>query len=67
MLVAIRASARFDIHGLDAAFNGLGQALLAASQRVRSAQTGRIENYLLAVCAWGVGVIAVAALALALR
>jgi hypothetical protein len=33
------------------------------SQRVRALQTGRIENYLLAVFVWSLGVIAVAIVA----
>ena len=67
MLAAIRAGARFDLRWIDAAFTALGHTLLAASQRLRWLQTGRIENYLLAVFVWGLGAIALAAIVLVLR
>lgn len=66
-LAAVRASAHFDLRRLDAAITAVGQALLGASQRLRRLQTGRIENYLLGVFVWGLGALALAALALALR
>ena len=66
-LAAVRASARFDARRIDAAVRELGQGILAFSQRVRALQTGRIENYLLLVFVWGLGVIAIAVLAAVAR
>ena len=62
-LALVRASGRFDMQWLDAAIRKLGQDILALSQRVRAWQTGRIENSLLAVFVWSLGVIAVAIVA----
>jgi NADH:ubiquinone oxidoreductase subunit 5 (subunit L)/multisubunit Na+/H+ antiporter MnhA subunit len=62
-LALVRASARFDVRRIDAAVRDLGQDILAFSQRVRALQTGRIENYLLAVFAWSLAVVAVAIMA----
>jgi NADH:ubiquinone oxidoreductase subunit 5 (subunit L)/multisubunit Na+/H+ antiporter MnhA subunit len=62
-LALVRASGRFDVQRLDAAIRKLGQDILALSQRVRALQTGRIDNYLLAVFVWSLGVIAVAIVA----
>ncbi|MDQ2809214.1 MAG: hypothetical protein M3Z04_20260, partial [Chloroflexota bacterium] len=59
-LGAVRLGARFDTRRVDAGFTGLGSALLEVGSRVRRLQTGRIENYLLLLCAWGLGVVAVA-------
>ncbi len=59
-LVAVRLGARFDTRRVDAGFTGLGSALLGVGSRVRRLQTGRIENYLLLLCAWGLGVVVVA-------
>ena len=64
---AVRVSARFDLRRLDAAFSAFGQVILATSGRLRSLQTGQIQNYLLAIFAWGLGLIALAALAIAIR
>ena len=66
-LALIRASARFDVRRVDAAVRDLGQGILALGQRVRVLQTGRIENYLLIVFVWGLGVMVVAVLATLLR
>ncbi len=59
---AARAGAGFERGRVDAGFSGLGAAILVVSSRVRRLQTGRIENYLLLLCAWGLGVITVAVL-----
>jgi hypothetical protein len=45
----------------------LGKGILAFSQRVRALQTGRIDNYLLAVFVWSLGVVAIAVLAVIVR
>lgn len=62
----VRAGARFDRRGLDAGVRRFGAGLLGLSQRARRLQTGRIENYLLAVFIWGLGIIVAAALAASL-
>ncbi len=59
----IQATSTFDLRRLDAAVRGFGSRLLGLSQHVRRVQTGRIENYLLAIFVWGVIIIAGAALA----
>lgn len=66
-LAVIRAGARFDRRRIDAAFTGFGRGLLAISQWVRGIQTGRVENYLVAVFVWGLGAFALAVIATALR
>jgi NADH-quinone oxidoreductase subunit L len=66
-LLVVRACAGLDRRALDAALRDLGEDMLAFSQRVRALQTGRIENYLLAVWVWGLGVIAIAVLATIVR
>jgi NADH-quinone oxidoreductase subunit L len=65
-LAAVRAGLRFDLRGIEAAVDTFGQTLLAVSQRVRIIQTGHVGNYLLAIFIWGLGLIALAALAMAL-
>ncbi len=67
VLFVVRACAGIDRRALDAALRDLGAGILAFSQRVRALQTGRIENYLLAVFVWGLGVIAIAVLATIVR
>ncbi|HEV2582548.1 MAG TPA: proton-conducting transporter membrane subunit, partial [Ktedonobacteraceae bacterium] len=67
VLFVVRACAGIDRRALDAALGDLGAGILAFSQRVRALQTGRIENYLLAVLVWGLGVIAIAVLAAIVR
>ncbi len=67
VLFVVRACAGIDRRALDAALRDLGAGILAFSQRVRALQTGRIENYLLAVLVWGLGVIAIAVLAAIVR
>ena len=62
-LVFVRAVGRFDVQRLDAAVRDMGQSILTLGQRVRVLQTGRIENYLLVVFVWGLGVLAVAVVA----
>lgn len=62
-LAFVRACGRFDVRRIDAAVRDLGKGILALGQRVRTLQTGRIENYVLVVFIWGLGVIAVAVLA----
>ena len=61
-LAAVRASGRFDVRRFDGAARDIGRGFLALGQRVRVAQTGRIENYLLAALVWGLGVLAIAVL-----
>ncbi len=61
-LALIRAGARFDLGRLDAMFNHFGAGLLVASQRLRALQTGRIENYLFLMFAWGLGALVLAAI-----
>jgi NADH-quinone oxidoreductase subunit L len=61
-LAAVRASGRFDVRRFDAAVRDIGEGFLTLGQRVRVAQTGRIENYLLAALAWGLGALAIAVL-----
>ncbi|MDQ6659759.1 MAG: NADH-quinone oxidoreductase subunit L [Chloroflexota bacterium] len=63
----VRASARFDARQVDGAVRDLGQSILALGQRVRVLQTGRIENYLLMVFVWGLGVMVLAVLAAVMR
>ena len=66
-LAFVRACGRFDVSRIDTAVRDLGQGILALAQRIRVLQTGRIENYLLVVFVWGLGVIAVAVLATLVR
>jgi len=66
VLAILRTSARVDLHRVDASFNAFGRALLAAGQRLRGLQTGRIENYLLGIFVWGLGAIILAVLAMIL-
>jgi len=66
-LALVRASGRFDAQRLDAVVRDLGKGILAFSQRVRALQTGRIDNYLLAVFIWSLGVVAIAVLAVIVR
>ncbi|MGI8914758.1 MAG: NADH-quinone oxidoreductase subunit 5 family protein [Chloroflexota bacterium] len=56
----VRASDRFDRTRLDAAVASSGDTLLGLGQRVRAVQTGRIENYLLAIFVWGLAIVALA-------
>lgn len=66
-LALVRASGRFDVRRIDTTIQDAGQGILALGQRVRTFQTGRIENYLLMVFLWGLGVIAVAVVAAFVR
>ena len=66
-LAVVRASGRFDVRRFDGAVRDIGQGFLTLGQRVRVAQTGRIENYLLVALAWGLGVLAIAVLVTFLR
>lgn len=66
-LALVKASGRFDAQWIDAAVKDVGEGILALGQRVRGVQTGRIENYLLLVMVWGLGVIALAVLAVFIR
>ncbi|GAC1349339.1 MAG: NADH-quinone oxidoreductase subunit L [Ktedonobacteraceae bacterium] len=66
-LEVVRVSGLVDLHGFDDTVKDLGQTILAFSQRVRVLQTGRIENYLLLVFVWGIGVVALAVLATLIR
>ncbi|MCZ7574422.1 MAG: NADH-quinone oxidoreductase subunit L [Ardenticatenaceae bacterium] len=61
-LAAVRASARFDLQRIDAAATTFGRTLANAGERLRRLQTGRIENYLLAIFVWGLGLLALAML-----
>jgi len=67
MMTVVRASGRIDLRGFDTTVRDVGQGILTFSQRVRGLQTGRIENYLLFVFMWGVGVLALAVLVALLR
>jgi NADH-quinone oxidoreductase subunit L len=60
----IKAANRFDLQRLDASVRGFGEKLLSLSQRVRSVQTGRVENYLLSIFVWGLIAFAMTALAI---
>ena len=66
-LFIVRASGRVDVRGFDDTVKDLGQTLLTFGQRARVLQTGRIENYLLLVFVWGIGVVALAVLATLIR
>ena len=66
-LAVVRASGRFDVRRFDAAVRDLGRGILALGQRVRVAQTGRVENYLFMAFAWGLGVLLVAVAATFVR
>lgn len=66
-LLIVRASGRFDLRQIDGAVQDFGRDVLAFGQRVRVLQTGRIENYLLIVFVWGIGVLALAVIALVVR
>jgi len=67
LLAFTRNLTRFDVRGLDAGIRDLAQGLLAVSQRLRRLQTGMVGNYLLGILLWGLGVLIVAAVGLALR
>ena len=56
----VRASGRFDRSRIDAAVASSGNGLLGLGQRVRAVQTGRIENYLLALFVWGLAIVVLA-------
>jgi NADH-quinone oxidoreductase subunit L len=60
LITAVAAISHFDLHRLDAVFNSFGQIVLTISQHARNLQTGRIENYLLAIFIWSIGMIALA-------
>ena len=66
-LALVRATGRFDARRFDGAVRDIGRSVLTLGQRVRVAQTGRIENYLLVALAWGLGALAIAVLAAFLR
>ncbi|MBA2678955.1 MAG: NADH-quinone oxidoreductase subunit L [Ktedonobacteraceae bacterium] len=67
VLALARVSGRFDLRGFDASIQTFGQDVLALSRRVRLWQTGRIENYMLAVFIWGGGVVFIAVVVLIVR
>ncbi len=67
LLAAVQASARFDLARVDTAFRSFGQTLLAVGQRARNLQTGRVENYLLAIFIWSLGTVVLAAIAISMR
>lgn len=66
-LTVVRASGRFDVRRIDVAVQDIGQGFLTLGRRIRVAQTGRVENYLLLALAWGLGVVVVAVLATFIR
>lgn len=66
-LSIVRVSGCVDVHSFDDTIKDLGQTILAFGQRVRVLQTGRIENYLLLVFIWGIGVVALAVLVTLIR
>ncbi len=66
-MTLVRASGRVDLRVFDVIIGDIGQSILTLSQRVRGLQTGRIENYLLLVFIWGLGVLALAVLVTVLR
>lgn len=66
-LAVVRASGRFDLRQIDGAVQSFGREVLTFGQKVRVLQTGRIENYLLIVFVWAIGVVALAVVALAVR
>ena len=66
-LALVRAAGNFDVRAIDAAVRDMGQGILTLGQRVRRFQSGRIENYLLVVFVWGIGVVAVAIVAAFVR
>lgn len=66
-LALVRVSGRVDRRGFDDSIRTFGQDMLALSQRLRSWQTGRIENYLLAVFIWGLGVMVIAVFVIFVR
>lgn len=66
-MALVRASGRVDLRGFDVIVGDIGHSILIFSQRVRGLQTGRIENYLLLVFMWGLGVLALAVLVTVLR
>lgn len=66
-LAVVRAAGRVDVRRFDAAVRDLGRGILSLGQRVRCAQTGHIENYLLMALVWGLGVLLVAVLATFIR
>lgn len=67
LLACIRSLTRFDVRGIERAIHSAGRGLLAVSQWARQFQTGMVGNYLLGIVLWGLGVIIVAAVALALH
>ncbi len=67
VLVLVRLAGRFDLRGIDAAFTGLGRGIADGGQALRRLQTGMIGNELLAVALWGLGIVVLALIALAVR
>ncbi len=56
LLRLVRWANRFDLRGLDAAVREFARSTLRFGGLVRRVETGRIENYLLAMLIWGIGV-----------
>ena len=63
----IRSAGTFDLQRLEAGVREFAEGVLCLSQRVRRVQTGRIENYLLAIFIWALVVIAAAVVSVTLR
>jgi hypothetical protein len=63
----IRSAGTFDLQRLEAGVREFAEGVLGLSQRVRRVQTGRIENYLLAIFIWALVVIAAAVVSVTLR
>ncbi len=56
LLWVVRRVNRFDLGGLDRGVRDFAGGTLRFSDLIRRLQTGRIENYLLAVLIWGIGI-----------
>lgn len=66
-LAILQASRRFDIRRVDAVFDALATSVSAAGQRLRVTTTGRVYNYFVVVFVWGLGALATALFATAIR
>ena len=66
-LELVRTARRFDVRRINAAFDAAARALTRVGQRLRRIETGYAYNYLVAIVAWGLGALALAALVVWLR
>ncbi|MBF6590567.1 MAG: NADH-quinone oxidoreductase subunit L [Ktedonobacterales bacterium] len=67
LLIFVRGLRRLDLRGVEGGIQAAARGILAVSQRARRVQTGMVGNYLLVIFYWGLGIVALAAIWLAVR